>query len=75
MLAIMPEFMEVHDLLIYFRGGYVPVVPRSSNTCVRQGEIIGDCRIHGVGDIYHGTDWETFVDIGFVLYGDQSRSK
>jgi hypothetical protein len=57
-VAIMPREVQTGDLVVHIRGGYIPAVFRKSGIKQRRAELVGFCFVHGMDDIYQGSEWE-----------------
>lgn len=54
-IAMVPRLSQVGDTFVHVRGGFVPGLFREQGA--RAAEWVGACYVHGVEDIYTGTDW------------------
>lgn len=57
-MALAPPLSMKKDILVHIRGGYVPGVLRKVPLTPENLEWVGACYVHGVSDVYSGTDWE-----------------
>lgn len=60
-IALAPPLAREDDMLVHVRGGYVPVVLRRKGHGGRVAELVGGCYVHGVDDLYFGSDWEDWL--------------
>jgi hypothetical protein len=60
-LAMLPQNAELGDVVVHFRGGYMPVVLRKTSGDERRAEFVGVCHVNGVENVHRGDDWESWL--------------